>query len=153
MIYYCDSSAVTKIYIEEVGTSFMRKIRRNVPNDGIFVNEITGPEVLAALHRRFRSGDLTLEQFSKARKDFRNDFLNFFEGISVSGQIISLAMQLIEKYPLKGYDSVQLAIAVHFQKILRTFDGEEVHFVSSDKVLNSAAQSEGLVVIDPSEQA
>jgi hypothetical protein len=30
MIYYCDSSAITKIYLEETGSSFMREIRRNI---------------------------------------------------------------------------------------------------------------------------
>jgi hypothetical protein len=45
MIYYCDSSAITKTYLEEAGSSFMREIRRNMPNDDIFVNDIAGPEV------------------------------------------------------------------------------------------------------------
>ena len=130
----------------------MRKIRRNIPSVDIFINEITGPEVLSALHRRFRNGDLPSEQFSEARNDFKTDYLNIFQGISVSEPIISVAMQLIEKYPLKGYDSVQLAIAIHFQTILRAFDGEEVHFVCSDRILNNAAQSEGLSVINPAEQ-
>lgn len=61
-------------------------------------------------------------------------------------------MQLIEKYPLRGYDSVQLATALNLQSVLSMFDGEEVYFLGSDKVLNNAAKNEGLAVINPSEQ-
>jgi len=153
MIYYCDSSAVSKIYLEEAGTSFMRKIRQNAPRDELFINDITGPEVLSALHRRFRAGDLTPEVFSQACKDFRRDYFEFFHRVSLSEPIFASAMELIEKYPLKGYDSIQLAIARHLQGILRISNGQEVHFLGSDKVLNNAAQNEGLVVINPSEQA
>ena len=117
MIHYCDSSAVAKIYLEEAGSPFMRKIRRNIPGEDIFVNDIAGPEVLSAMYRRFRSGDLTSEMISEARKDFKRDFLEYFHRISPSNPIITLAMQLIEKYPLRGYDSVQLATAVHLQSL------------------------------------
>ncbi len=152
MIYYCDSSAATKIYLEEAGSTFMRRIRRNIPSDNVFVNDLAGPEVLSAMQRRFRNGDLDAEMISEARKDFRRDFWDFFHRIPLSDPIISLAMQLIEKYPLRGYDSVQLATASYLQSTLRAFDGEEVRFLGADKALNNAAQSEGLIVINPSEQ-
>jgi len=153
MIYYCDSSAVSKIYLEEAGTTFMRKIRHNAPRDELFINDTTGPEVLSALHRRFRAGDLTMEVFSEARNDFRRDYFEFFHRVFLSEPVFALAMELIEKYPLKGYDSIQLAAALHMQAVLRVSNGQEVHFLGSDKVLNNAAQREGLVVINPSEQA
>jgi len=107
MIYYCDSSAVVKIYLEEAGTAFMRDLRRNASIGDIIINVIGGPEVMA---------------------------------------------QLIEKYPLRGYDSVQLATAVAFQNFLRASNGREVAFVGADKVLNDAARKEGLTVINLNEQ-
>jgi hypothetical protein len=152
MIYYCDSSAITKIYLEEAGSSFMREIRRNIPNNDIFVNDIAGPEVLSAMQRRFRSGDLTSEVISEAREDFKRDYQVHFHRIFLLDPIIDLAMQLIEKHPLRGYDSVQLATVVYLQSIWRAFNGEEVHFVGSDRVLNNAARNEGLAVINPAEQ-
>ncbi len=121
MIYYCDSSAITKIYLEEAGSSFMREIRRNMPNDDIFVNDIAGPEVLSAMYRRFRAGDLTSELIAEACKDFKRDYQGYFHRISLLDLIIDLAMQLIEKHPLRGYDSVQLATALYFQNVLGAF--------------------------------
>jgi len=46
MIYYCDSSAVVKIYLEEAGTAFMRNLRRNASIGDIIINVIGGPEVM-----------------------------------------------------------------------------------------------------------
>jgi uncharacterized protein len=151
MIYYCDSSAITKVYLEETGSSFMREIRRNMPNNDIFVNDIAGPEVLSAMHRRFRTGDLTVEIISEARKNFKRDYQEYFHRISLLEPILDLAMQLIERHPLRGYDSVQLATALYFQNVLSAFNGREVTFLGSDKVLNNAAKNEGLTVINPSE--
>jgi predicted nucleic acid-binding protein len=152
MIYYCDSSAIVKIYLEESGSIFMRNLRRNATIGDILINVIAGPEVLSALNRRFRTGDLTAEILAEARKDFGRDFAEFFSRYPVSDAIIQFAMHLIEKYPLRGYDSVQLATAVHFQNALRMSNGREVTFLGSDKVLNNAAKREGLTVINPSEQ-
>lgn len=58
MIYYCDSSAIVKIYLEESGSTFMRNLRRTATIGDILINVIAGPEVLSALNRRFRTGDL-----------------------------------------------------------------------------------------------
>ncbi len=152
MIHYCDSSAVVKVYLEEAGSAFMKNLCRTTLVGNIFISAIAGPEVLSALHRRMRSGDLSSEIISQARKDFAEDFQDFYHRIPVSDAIITLAMQLIQKYPLRGYDSVQLATASYLQSTLRAFNGEEVRFLGADKVLNDAAQNEGLIVINPSEQ-
>ncbi len=152
MIYYCDSSAVVKIYLEETGTAFMRNLRRNAPIGDIVINVIGGPEVMAAMQRRLRTGDLTPDTLADASKDFSRDFGEFFGRIPVATPIINLAMQLIEKYPLRGYDSVQLATAVALQNFLRLSNGREIAFVGADKVLNDAARKEGLTVINPNEQ-
>ncbi len=153
MIYYCDSSALVKIYLDETGSSYMKTLSRKTPRADIFINDIAGPEVLSALHRRFRSGDLPNETFSRARSDFGEDYRKFFSRISALDSIIYLAMRIIDKHSLRGYDSVQLATALHLQQILRAFNGREVFFVGSDKALNAAAAQEGLNVINPAESA
>lgn len=152
MIYYCDSSAVVKVYLEEVGSAYMKGLYRKAATGNIFINAIAGPEVLSAMNRRFRSGDLSSEIILQARKDFKEDFQDFFNRIPVTDSIIALSMQVIEKYPLRGYDSVQLATALNLQSVLSILDGEEVYFLGSDKVLNNAAKNEGLTVINPSDQ-
>jgi len=108
-----------------------------------------------SLGRRFYrlySGDVSPEILSEARSDFKEDFDDFFSRVSVSDPVIRLAMQFVEKYSLRGYDSVQLATAVALQNLLRLSNGREVAFVGADKVLNEAARKEGLTVINPNEQ-
>jgi hypothetical protein len=104
------------------------------------------------MQRRFRAGDLTSAMISEAREDFKRDYQEHFHRISPLEPIIDLAMQLIERHPLRGYDSVQLATALYFQNVLSAFDGREVLFVGSDRVLNNAARNEGIAVINPAEQ-
>lgn len=67
MIYYCDSSAVVKVYLAEAGSAYMKNLCRKATTGNIFINAIAGPEVLSAMHRRFRGGDLTPEIISQAR--------------------------------------------------------------------------------------
>jgi hypothetical protein len=61
--------------------------------------------------------------------------------------------QLIQKYPLRGYDSIQLATAISCLNELQQLNGEFLYFVGADRALNQTAQSEGLTVINPSERA
>lgn len=152
MIYYCDSSAIAKIYLEEAGTPYMRNLRQSADIGDVVINAISGPEVFSALHRRYRTGDITSKTFTDARQDFDKDFEHFFTRFPVSNPIIRLAMHLIDKYPLRGYDSVQLATALQLQSSLRASNGRNVTFLGSDKVLNNAATNEGLAVINPDEQ-
>lgn len=152
MIYYCDSSALVKIYVEETGTAYMKNLRQQTDAGDAMITKIAGPEVLSALYRRLRIGDLTPEKVFVARQNFQGDFSGFFSRLAASDAIIDFAMQLIDKYPLRGYDSVQLATALQLQSSLRASNGRNVTFLGSDKVLNSAAANEGLAVINPDEQ-
>ncbi len=40
---------------------------------------------------------------------FQNDFEKFYVGFSVTKTVVAADMQLIQKYPLRGYDSIQLS--------------------------------------------
>ena len=109
--------------------------------------------MFAALHRRFRTGDLSEAGLQSACNIFREDFENFYVRRSATKAVVDHGMQLIQKYPLRGYDSIQLATAVSFVNALRQLNGEELYFVGADKNLNNAAANEGLTVINPAEQS
>jgi len=70
--------------------------------------------------------------------------------ISISTEfrfIIDLAAHLTQRYPLKGYDAVQVAAAVRLQQTLRP--KRPLTFVAGDKSPIAAAQAEGLTVDNP----
>ena len=151
MTYYLDSSAIAKIYIEEQGSEWVRRLRSRSSRGEVFLCELSGAEVFAALHRRRRAGNLSEEDLQSACNFFRRDFERFFTRLPVRKATVDRGMHLIQKYPLRGYDSIQLATAISFLNGLKSLNGEFLNFVSSDKVLNDAAQSEGLMVINPAE--
>lgn len=55
---------------------------------------------------------------------------------------------MIQNHPLKAFDAIQLAVALHYQQVLSPLQINLI-FVSGDKALNTAAQVEGLAVDDP----
>ena len=150
-MHYMDSSALVKIYVEEAGSVWVRNVRERAAMGQIAICEISGAEVFAAFHRRFRSGDLSKEELQNACDLFRIDFDGFFVRRPVAKHIVDLGMRLIQKHPLRGYDSIQLATAISFLEELRKLDGEFLLFVGADKVLNTSAMGEGLTVINPAD--
>jgi predicted nucleic acid-binding protein len=60
------------------------------------------------------------------------------------------AADLTQRHPLKAYDALQLAVALHYGQIL---SGHPFTFVSGDSTLLAAAQAEGLVTENPFDHA
>lgn len=151
-MYYLDSSAIVKIYIQEPGSDWIRTLRRRSQNVEITICEISDAEVFAAFYRRYRSGELSTNILQNACNLFRNDFEKLYVRLPVTKTVIDTGMQLIQKHPLRGYDSIQLATAISFLNELQKLDGELMNFISADDILNDAAQAEGLAVINPADQ-
>ena len=70
-----------------------------------------------------------------------------FHLLPVTEHLIDLAAHLTQRYPLKGYDAVQVAAALHLRPTLGP--KRPLTFVVGDKSVIAAAQAEGLVVDDP----
>lgn len=70
MNFYIDSSALVKLYIEEVGSERMRSIIFADKNN-LFISKITGAEVAAAFSRRKRIG--TYQMSSKTHNVLRTE--------------------------------------------------------------------------------
>ena len=67
----------------------------------------------------------------------------------VSDLILNDAINLANKYELRGYDAVQLAAALRANMERVSLGLAPLTFVSADAELNTAASSEGLMVEDP----
>jgi predicted nucleic acid-binding protein len=148
-----DSSALVKIYIEETGSGWLHTVRDHSEMGDILTCEISGAEVFAAFHRRFRAGNLSKNELQNACDLFKHDFEEFFARLPVTKSVVDTGMHLIQKHPLRGYDSIQLATAILFLNELQQLNGEFLYFVGADRIINQAAQSEGLTVINPNERA
>jgi uncharacterized protein len=146
---FFDSSGLVKRYIVETGSKWVIGLLKPSANNLIFVAPITGVEVVSAIVRRRKGLTITQTNAQKAIFRFQRDFRRRFVKNNLTPQIIEDAMQLAEKHELRGYDAVQLASAVEFNRLRRNNGLSPIIFISADNNLNSAAQAEGLTVENP----
>ena len=57
-VYFCDSSALVKCYVQERGSAWMRTLLDPTAGHHLYLASITGVEVIAAVTRRLRRGDM-----------------------------------------------------------------------------------------------
>lgn len=146
--YFFDSSALVKSYIGETGTDWTRLIVNSEENV-VHVASLTRVEVISALTRRFKRGDIPQAEFDRACLDSKLDMANQFEVIRITDRMIEEAATLAQTRSLRAYDAVQLAAALDTSRIVAQVEAAEVILVSADGELNAAAKAEGLKVDDP----
>lgn len=147
--YFFDTSALVKAYISEVGTTWVRHILDN-PQHRIWIAALTKVEVVAALTRRFRAGDLTQQQLNQASSDALQDCADFL-AVPIIIDVVDRAVALTQRHNLRAYDAIQLSTALEAQDALLTNLSPPIDFtfVSAELELNQAAQLEGMQVEDP----
>lgn len=152
--YFFDTSAIVKYYVKEPGSEWIMEIvDRNDLRTGervntVFIAEVSIAETAAAfaiLHRTDRISRRT-------RDNIFDNFLSEAESILKLVPVVSddfhTAARLTQRYPLKAYDAVQLALALrHHQALARR--KLELTFVSGDRQQLEAAEAEGLATGNP----
>lgn len=148
-VVFMDSSAVVKRYVQETGSVWVSGLFTVSPINRVAIVSITGVEVVAAITRRVRGGTITPAEATSACGLFLADLNTDFRAVTVTDTLLRWAMQLAQNYKLRGYDAVQLAAATEVNRLSLAAGAAPLVFISGDKELNAAAQSEGLVVEDP----
>ncbi|MBV9471225.1 MAG: type II toxin-antitoxin system VapC family toxin [Abitibacteriaceae bacterium] len=147
-IYFFDSSAIVKRYVNETGTAWV-----NSPVDPLAGNlnhlaRITGVEVVAAIARRQRIGSVSAPAAALLLTQFQHEFANEYLLAEMTLALIQQAMSLAQTHALRAYDAVQLAAAMQLNARYLAV-GLSLTLVSADMELNAAALMEGLAVEDP----
>ncbi len=141
MIYF-DSSALVKRYLREVGSESVNAIL--LSEETIVTSKLAYPEILSAFMRKHRAGELVRKSLRSVIDQFESDWKHFFI-VEFHDDLFPTIKALIEKYPLKGADTVHLSSALWLKHTAR----EGVKFVASDLILLKAAESENLHAINP----
>lgn len=151
---FLDSSAVIKLYVHETGSEWLHTTT-NPPNGNtqVVLAEITLVEVAAALARRVR---MSVNAISAHERDLYLDkFLHDCDTRYIMGAVdrlgINQAVMLTQKYKLRGYDAVQLAIALTTRSLLAEAGFPPLIFIAADNDLLAAARAEGLPVENPNQ--
>jgi uncharacterized protein len=113
MSVFADSSALVKLYADEVDSAAVRTL------DGPFrVCALARVEVPAALARKRRAGELSAADLALLIDQFVADFHGtpsqapLFTAVAATGLVLSEAADLAIGHGLRAYDAVQLASAV-----------------------------------------
>ena len=72
--YFFDSSALAKRYVSETGTAWVQSLADSASGNEIYMARITLVELVSAITRRKRKGDLTPHDAAAALADLRTAF-------------------------------------------------------------------------------
>jgi hypothetical protein len=146
---FFDSSAIAKHYVSEVGSMWVSQLLNLSAQNEVHFARISGVEVVAAITKRIRMGNLLRRAGMDAITQFRADFEKIPRIVEISPRLIARAMDLAERHALRGYDAVQLAAALIVNDGCRELGFTTLLVVSADEELNIAASAEGLQVENP----
>lgn len=118
--YFLDSSALVKRYIGETGSAWVQQITDPQMGNSLFIARIAWVEVMSAFARRQRENSLTNTDFTQVKNEFRADLNNQYQVIELDATIAERAGQLVNRYPLRAYDAVQLASVLFLQSAFAT---------------------------------
>jgi uncharacterized protein len=93
-VYFCDSSAIVKCYVQEQGSAWMVALLDAAAVHHLYLARITGVEVIAAMCRRARRGDIAATDVAAALAQFRQDFAELYRIIEITPALVTRAMAL-----------------------------------------------------------
>lgn len=143
MIYF-DTSALAKNYVWEDGSSGVAKLL--LENSDNTTSKLTYVEILSALARRTRIGDLSKSEMKEVVDKFEDDWKGLLI-VALHDDLLPITKRVIERHQLRAADSIHLASAVWLKITLK----EDIAFISSDLNLLRAAKAERLSPMNPQE--
>jgi uncharacterized protein len=147
--YFFDTSALVKRYITEIGSNWVRSLTDPQSGNRIILARITWIEMLSAYSRLKRECTLDETDFNIALQAFEYDWNTQYQIVEFDKELAEQAGELVKKYPLRAYDSVQLASALKIYRIHIHSAHDLFVFVSSDDRLLTVAKSENMIVENP----
>jgi predicted nucleic acid-binding protein len=139
---YIDSSALAKLYVPEAKSERLDAFLRG--RLGLMISELAITEVLSAVARRKREGELRPELANEIRDAVLADadsgsFARLHLDPAVHREAERLLLATASSLPLRTLDALHLALA---------FSGAATHVLTFDRRMREAAVQSGLNVID-----
>jgi predicted nucleic acid-binding protein len=137
VILYLDTSALVKIYVEEIKSADVRENAKQA--EGLATSRIAYAEARAAFARKRREQGISRAAYRSVVADLDQDWDDYFI-VDVSQSVVQAAGFLAENHALRGADAIHLASAVALSKQM----GQSVAFLCFDDRLAAASGKEGL---------
>lgn len=148
-VYYLDTSALIKHYVLESGSVWVDAVLFALPDTLLLTSRVTIVEVRSALARRRREASIPLSDHADILAAFREDCDMRYHLIELDQRIADAASDLLDQYPLRAYDAIQLASAAESAEALARVALPPLVFVSADERLLASAQALGLPAENP----
>lgn len=146
---FWDSSAIVPLVVYEEETDYCLKTLSD--DQEMLIWCLSRLEVMSALCRRVREGNLDERYFQEAKRHL-NELIERTYEIKAIEKVRQRALRLLEVHPLRAADACQLASAL----VATQEDPERLVIVCFDQRLKNAAMKEGFIVNpikDENEQA
>jgi uncharacterized protein with PIN domain len=95
--YFFDTSALVKLYHDEAGTERVEAIFNQLDSP-IVISELATVELYAALARRVRMGEITVQAQDEARRNFADDCVHRFVVDPFGSPVMQKARELLHRY-------------------------------------------------------
>ena len=134
MTLYLDTSSLVILYVTESGSEVVRQL---VGDSSVVATSVVAyAETRAALARLRREGMLTAAKLKSAKREFDEQWPTYLR-LEATDSLCRAAGELVEKYSLRGFDSIHLA---SFAEVSRRAGTDDTRFSSFDGRLNQAAE-------------
>lgn len=148
-VYYADSSALVKRYVNEVGSAWVQAVCDPPANHVIALAHVGLAEIAAALGIKYRQNLLTAEVRDRLLRDLLRDGQDQYWLVDVDQGMVTDAIALTRRQKLRGYDAIHLACALFLEHTLLRQGLPGLVLLSADQDLLAAAQAEGLLTDTP----
>ncbi len=134
MNIFFDSSAFIKKFIQEQGSVQVDDYCQQASMLGLSI--ICLPEMMSALNRKVREGNLSEENYLNIKQQIAEDIKDI-QIVNLVPEVIEGSISLLENNMLRSLDALHLSCAITWNSEL---------FISSDKRQIQAAENSGLQV-------
>jgi uncharacterized protein len=148
-LYFFDSSALVKRYVQERGSAWVREVTAAAGGHLIHLSLLTVAELASALARRQREGQLNGQARERLFGAFLLDCASTYLLLRIEEDVLEQAIMLLNRHPLRTADAIQVATAVLLSDTLPLDPFGPVTIVSSDDRILQAAAREGLPIENP----
>lgn len=145
-LYFFDSSALAKRFVHEQGSVWVRETTASVSSHLIQISLLTVAEIASALARRYCEGSLSITERDRLFGAFLVECARSYLLLRVEEDTIERAVALMNRYPLRTADSIQVSTARLLSQTLNSAQVGQVIVASADDRVLHAASQEGLPI-------